>query len=231
VTPGSISIPCRVVRHDQDGVGVIFMLHSSEDRKALERFMRHVVRRPRRRSALGLGLAAEGQALVEFALMVPLLFVLIVNAVNFGGYIYDWITVANAARAGAQYAAMGAAYAGYPPAARLSNITTLIQNETAALPNASGSNPVITVCEFNGSAIAFPLTTPTTACSDPAGVAAPPQDPETITGGAGASHFTTLAIDLTYTYSAFIPTFNFRLFGIILPTTNIHSRIVMRVLN
>ncbi len=35
-----------------------------------------------------------GQSLVEFALVLPLLFLLIVNAINFGGFFYAWITVA-----------------------------------------------------------------------------------------------------------------------------------------
>ena len=42
-------------------------------------------------------------------LMLPLLFLLIVNAVNFGGFLFAWITIANAARAGAQYWVLGSA--------------------------------------------------------------------------------------------------------------------------
>ena len=45
----------------------------------------------------------RGASLVEFALILPLIFVLIVNAVNYGTFLYAWITVANAARTGAQY--------------------------------------------------------------------------------------------------------------------------------
>src|SRR4051794_26574796 len=44
-----------------------------------------------------------GQSLVECALVIPLLLLLIVNVVNFGAFLYAWITVANAARTGAQY--------------------------------------------------------------------------------------------------------------------------------
>jgi len=46
-------------------------------------------------------LERKGQALIEFILVLPILFLLILNLVNFGGFFYAWITVANAARAGA----------------------------------------------------------------------------------------------------------------------------------
>ena len=43
-----------------------------------------------------------GQSLIEFALSLPFLLLLIVNTVNFGGYVFATITVASAARAGSQ---------------------------------------------------------------------------------------------------------------------------------
>ena len=55
----------------------------------------------------------KGQALIEYALMLPFIFLLIVNLVNFGGLFFAWITVANAARAGADYAVLGGASVGY----------------------------------------------------------------------------------------------------------------------
>src|SRR6266702_8938939 len=53
--------------------------------------------------------STEGQALIEFALVLPMLLVLIVNVVNFGSFFFAWITVANAARSGAQYMCLGGA--------------------------------------------------------------------------------------------------------------------------
>src|SRR5947209_23082 len=53
----------------------------------------------------------NGQTLIEFALVLPLLFLLIVNVVNFGGLFYAVITTSNAARSGAQYMTMGPNYA------------------------------------------------------------------------------------------------------------------------
>ena len=51
--------------------------------------------------------SAGGQALVESALVLPLLFLLVINVVNFGGMLYAWITVSNAARTGADYMVRG----------------------------------------------------------------------------------------------------------------------------
>ena len=42
----------------------------------------------------------KGQALIEFSLVLPLLFLLIVNVINFGAMMYAWICVSNASRAG-----------------------------------------------------------------------------------------------------------------------------------
>jgi Flp pilus assembly protein TadG len=227
--PGAISMACRVIRHAPDGVGVKFMLDSHKHRKAFERFLR-TLHKPRSRSALGLDVGVEGQALVEFALLVPFLFLLIFNVVNFGGFLYNWITIANAARVGSQYAGMGAAYEGYPTTATLAAIKTMIQNETASLPGASATNPAITLCENqNGSAVAFPpLGSPPAACA--AGTPVPPQDPETITG-VGGSTFTSVAIDVTYTYTSFIPAFSSGALSVFVPPSPIHIRTVMRVLN
>jgi Flp pilus assembly protein TadG len=184
------------------------MPHRNQDRKASER-LRRGARPP------------NGQALVEFALMVPFLFLLIVNAVNFGGFIYAWITVANAARTASQYAILGASSLGLPRPATAAQLQTLVTNETSSLP---GSSPTVTACENdNGTIFSFPQTTPTTAC--PAGVTAPPTDPE-------APSYVTLAVDVTYTYPSFFGGSNFM--G--LPLTvfpnggSIHRRVVMRMI-
>lgn len=223
--PHAITLPCRVVRHGRDGMGVAFVAPTSRDRRQIRRFLRSLPANV----AQSMAAAEAGQSLVEFALMVPLLFVIIFNAVNFGGFLYAWITVTNAARVGGQSAAMGAAYASYPATASLSTIKTLIQNETASLPGASATNPVVTACaNLNGSSVQYPPTTPAVAC--PAGVTAPPTDPETITGLSGSSTYTTVAVDVTYTYTPLITPYSGRM-GIASPPTSLHRRTVMRILN
>jgi hypothetical protein len=86
----------------------------------------------------------------------------------------------------------------------------------------------VTVCENNSGTV-----TNWGGGTCPAGVA-PPQDPEPIGVPQSALTYTSLAIDVTYTYTAIIPTgFKFPALNIItlaMPTT-VHRRTVMRVLN
>src|SRR3954471_20197737 len=79
----------------------------------------------------------SGQALIEFALVLPLLFLLIVNVVNFGGMLYAWISVSNAARLGAQYYITGSATIGAPTRPAVGTIQTLVLNDLSALPNSA----------------------------------------------------------------------------------------------
>lgn len=110
VSSRSTSIPSRVIRHGPDGIGVEFLFSSPEERKEMEAFLTSI---PLTQGhANGHVTPADGQALVEFALVLPLMFLLLVNAVNFGAFLFAWITVANSARAGAQYRAIGPAAAG-----------------------------------------------------------------------------------------------------------------------
>src|SRR5438309_7928685 len=56
---------------------------------------------------------SNGQALVEFAIMLPLVLILIVNIVNFAGFFYAFISVGNASRSAGDYTIMGkVAYSG-----------------------------------------------------------------------------------------------------------------------
>jgi Flp pilus assembly protein TadG len=159
---------------------------------------------------------AEGQALIEYALIVPLLFLLILNAANFGGFIYDWITVANATRAASQYAVLAGASINSPTQATAAQIKALISSETSTMPGGSGSNPSVSVCENNNGTI----TTITGSCANP-----PAADPE-------APLYVTLSVDLTYTYTPFISAFNFPNLGIGMPAMppTIHRRTIMRML-
>src|SRR5258706_14150182 len=89
----------------------------------------------------------QGQALIEYILVLPLVFLLIVNMVNFGGFFYAFIAVSNAARAGADYAILGGASAGSPVLGTATTIASLIATDIASLPN----NPSLSVniCRSN----------------------------------------------------------------------------------
>src|SRR5665213_1243673 len=110
--------------------------------------------------------SAAGQALIEFSLIFPLLFVLIVNSVNFGVFIFDWITIADAARGGAQYWALGSAAPSNQSTPTAAQVTTLVTNEISSL--LSRSTLVVRACtNANG----------TITCSG-SGSSSPPADPE-----------------------------------------------------
>jgi len=157
----------------------------------------------------------QGQALIEYILVLPMVFLLLVNVVNFGGFFYAFITVANAARAGADYAILaGASVAsGHIALPGSSQISTLITTEIASLPN----NPSLSVniCQNNNGTI----TTVSGTCSSIA------SDPE-------PTNYVLTSIDVTYTYVPFIPLFSFPNLHInaTLPATTIHRRAVMRSL-
>jgi hypothetical protein len=105
-------------------------------------------------------------------------------------------------------------------------VIAMIRQDTSSLPNASTTNPAITVCQ-NNSLGAKLYRDPTQACP-----AATPPPPDTEIA-VGTSPYTTVAVDVTYTYSRFFSSFSFPRLGIGLigmPAT-IHRRAVMRVLD
>lgn len=154
----------------------------------------------------------QGQALIEYILVLPMIFLLLVNVVNFGGFFYAFITVANAARAAGDYAIMG----GVTPASdhialpSASDITAQITTDIASLPNHSSLS--VSVCQSGGT------DAPTGACTSLA-------DPE-------AASYVLTSIDVTYTYVPFIPLFSFPNLNVYatIPPTTIHRRAVMRIM-
>jgi Flp pilus assembly protein TadG len=172
---------------------------SQADRRAILRFFKKLR-------------SEGGQALMEYILMLPFIFILIVNLVNFGGFFFAWITVSNAARAGANYMALGGASAGAPGTATATQISNVIKADIASLPN----NPsvVINLCVNNSGTI----TTKLGACT------AIPSDPE-------PSSYNLDSVDVTYTYNPYIPA-SFKFVGLNLyatiPPTTIHRRAVVR---
>ena len=204
----SICVPARVVRHGSDGVAVEFVFRNRQEEDSLRTFLA-ALPVPPGGSVPGNGTSRrKGQALVEFALLVPLVFLLAVNAVNFGGYLFAWITIANAARAGAEYMSMSSNSPGAPAAATLAQITTLVTNDISSLKNRSSL--AVAICTNN--------TTAANGCTTFF-------DPE-------APAFTLATVDVTYTYQPFIPLFSFPKLGIsaTLPTSTIHRKAVVRML-
>jgi len=207
----STSIPSRVVRHGPDGIGVEFVFSNSDEQKALREFLEAIPLTGG--SPVGVFAKVDGQALIEFALVLPMAFLLIVNAVNFGAFLFAWITVANGARTGAQYLVEGIATVGTPTAATAAQITTLVTSDISSLLNRASL--AVRVCKNNNGVM---------ACSGPGGYI-PPADPE-------PTKYVLASVDVTYTYVPLVPLSDFGGLGIhaTLPTTTIHRQASMRML-
>jgi len=138
-----------------------------------------------------------GQSLVEFAIAVPLLFLIIALAMNFGGLINAWVNVGNAARSAADYAVFGGISAHLPKKATSSTLQTLINADLAYLPNLSSSNPQMCVREEDNGTVTTLLESPSGACSS---FSLPPTDIEPVATGSLFT-YANLAVDVTYTYT------------------------------
>ena len=96
----------------------------------------------------------RGQALLEFAFVVPIFLVLVLGIVDFGWALKSWITVTNAAREGARFGAVGWADGSYPTdcnATDTDDITVVGRTCTAVTSNLDNVESVaVTYEERNG---------------------------------------------------------------------------------
>jgi len=160
----------------------------------------------------------RGQSLIEFALVLPLIFLLIVNTVNFGAFFYAWITVASAARTGAQYMVLGGASATAPGEATPAQIAAIVRNDAASLPNAQSLQ--VTVCT-NNDGVMQPVSGGSGGGCSTSSLADP--EPE---------QYVLATVDVTYTYQPLIPLWDFPALGVhaTLPPTTIHRTAAMRMI-
>jgi hypothetical protein len=206
--PASICVPGQVVRQGDDGVAMEFVFRDKQERQRFREFLAAMPNQPADTPSAGTKAGRAGQALVEFALIAPLVFLLAVNVLNFAGFLFAWITVSGAARDGAEYMIMSSASPGKVSPATSGQITTLVTNDVTSLLNRSSI--VVATCTNS--------TTSANGCTTLS-------DPE-------APSYTLAAVDVTYTYQPFIPLFSFPALGIsaTLPSTTIHRKTVMRML-
>jgi Flp pilus assembly protein TadG len=160
----------------------------------------------------------RGQALIEFILVLPMIFLLIVNLVNFGAFFYAWITVANAARAGANYAILGGVSAGAPATPGGTDISTMVTEDIKSLPNRASVS--INACQINDSSGTPQTTSVLGSCGSMPSL---PTDPEPL-------NYVVTVVDVTYTYQPFIPAFSFPRLGVYMtiPPVTLYQRAVMR---
>jgi Flp pilus assembly protein TadG len=216
----AISVHGKVVRSASDGVGLEFIWSRDHDplrrddypaQEADLKTFKGFIKNLQADNHLH---AQSGQALIEYILLLPMVFLLVVNIVNFGGFFFAWITVANAARAGADYAILGGASAGSPATPVWSQIQSVITQETTSLPN--GSTVTINVCQNNQGTISALKSSGSTCGSIPS-------DPE-------SSSYVLTSVTVSYTYKPFIAAFQFPRLGVYLtlPPTTITQQAVMR---
>ncbi len=81
----------------------------------------------------------KGQALAEFALLIPIFLILLFAIVDFGMGFYSWITVTNSAREGARLGAVAATMEKIEERVRLTaNLPKQDINMTVTVTNAQG---------------------------------------------------------------------------------------------
>jgi Flp pilus assembly protein TadG len=225
----SICVPARVIRHGSDGVAVEFVFRSEEEERAFRLFLAEIPAQPARAVPPQAMSRKEGQALIEFALIVPLVFVLAVNAVNFGAFIYAWITVAEAARAGAQYMTSLGPITSATLATVQSQVQTLVSCDATSLPvtpalSGCGYTPPAPPATPNPPAVSVAICTNNNGTMTPASCTTL-SDPE-------PTKYTLATVDVRYTYNPLIPLFSFPGLNIraTLPPTAMHRQAVMRML-
>jgi Flp pilus assembly protein TadG len=123
-------------------------------------------------------ISTDGVALVEFALVVPILILLLVGILDTGRAVNAYVTISNASREGARYAALNPTAA--PSAIRSSAVLPHAQQLDAA-----GISVSVTYSDANVTSTACPVPTTT---APPAGSPAPTTIP--------------VRVDVTYPWSA-----------------------------
>jgi hypothetical protein len=152
----------------------------------------------------------RAQAVIEAAILLPLMVVLLINVVNFGAYIFAWVTVDTAARTAVNYQTYNGVALGYPAIPSFSTVQDLVNADVASLktPKATASsNPALEICRNHNGII---------NCST--GSYSPPSDNE-------PTSYTIYSADVTYTFNPpFGSTLSF------LQRSIVHRQVVMRSL-
>lgn len=160
-----------------------------------------------------------GASLVEFALIIPIMFLFIVATVNFAGFFFAFITVGNASRAGVDYWMMSTA--SYPGAGvstaftqpGAATVASMLSKEGGGLPNSTSLE--VRVCTLNPSSADISNracndctvsggTMTCTAGTDGSFTSKNPA-PDTTTGE--GDNYTMAWTDIAYTYNTFFPVF------------------------
>lgn len=187
--------------------------------------------------------AQAGQSIVETVLMMPILLMLLLNAVNFGYFFFTITNLAAAPRAGVEYSIMGGATPSaieLPATGPTTNVLSssfLTYEDMRGALNAPTANASVRVCSQSAgvvSGIANCVTYPGTGVTFtfPAAQA----DPE-LNAGSTAPAFVLHQVDVAYKFTPLIPGRVFNVVLLAFPTCNasgvcvLHRQSVMRGMN
>ena len=121
--------------------------------------------------------AQRGQALMEFAILLPFMLVLALGLIEVGRYAYISILVGNAARAGAAYGARGLLQAGDQTGISTAALNDFAGTATSGSGNTNGLDPsTLNVSSFDtcGCDINGTISVETQALCDPTPGSTPP---------------------------------------------------------
>jgi len=153
-------------------------------------------------------MGSRGQSLVETALVMPLLLLIVLNAINFGYYFLVALNIAASPRSGVEYSILGFStpatltLADAAPSGTTTTVSYLTyQDMTGALWNPGGAN--VQVCTkklgFAGAGTSKCVQCPAGSCgSVNTGSPTPDPDPE-------PTAFVLQRVDVTYSFPPLIP--------------------------
>ena len=86
---------------------------------------------------------SRGQAVVEFAIIAPLMFLMLLIAIDFGRLFFTYIAINNAAREGAAFGSLSPSDCGGSPCLATSGIATHASQETNTQARGGKANAII----------------------------------------------------------------------------------------
>jgi Flp pilus assembly protein TadG len=167
----------------------------------------------------------SGQSLVETILIIPLILLIVANAVNFGYFFLMALNLSSASRSSTLYSIMGSATpagSGFAPAGPTTSITSVsylaYQDLTGAVsaPTVSGA---VQVCSPSVGITNPGNTNQTSACSNFPSTATfptPNSDPE-LNAGNTAPAFILNRVDIRYSFTPPLPAMPFNLVVLLSP--------------
>jgi TadE-like protein len=162
---------------------------------------------------------SRGQSLVEISLMIPLLLLLILNAVNVGYFFLVTLNLTSAARNGIEYAIQGSSTPSNTslPTVTGSPATTVASLISAELGALNGGALQVQVCSLSlGSGNGPPPTSNCQTSGSGGAFPAPDPDPEWNT----YPGFALSRVDVAYKFKTLIPATPFNLIVAGFPTCN-----------